>query len=470
MRSRWLVPAAVLLGVLLALPIGTATARLPAPQMAWGPGSTHIDHVVTVVMENRVYDNYFGTYCLRFGPYCSSTGNGIPPGTCVPDDPANRSGPCTVPFAFNSTQLQTNDMEHDWLSGRIAWNNGAMNGFYPAESSGTEPFGYYDGTTIPIYWDMAEQYAISDNLFAGNLSYSLPNHWDLVGGAAPNVSEYSYLGGSGDRGLYLNQSNGTATVEDLLNGTGVSWRYYDWGLWPYTQATHDLNVIGNGSTYNYWNPMAARAESYSSWYAAHFVPRNAFFTDARTGNLPAISWVIPNFNYSDHAPANLSDGEDWVAQVVDAVERSPDWSTTAVFIVWDDYGGWYDHVAPPHVFGDLLSFRSPAIVIGPYVKENYISHTFLDFFSLLRLVEWRFHLGCLTVLDCTAPLPLDFFNFNQTARSPWIFPTLATQARYPEPLQGGGQGPVVGPAPYGSVPLPDPTPHLVHDYRLIDPS
>ncbi len=469
MKPRWIVLGAASLALLLAVPIGTTTARLPVPVTPWGPGSTHINHVITVVMENRVYDTYFGQYCTVLGPYCSSTGNGIPPGTCVPNSPGNVSGPCTVPFAFNATQLQTNDMEHDWLSGRLAWNNGSMNGFYNAEASGSEPFGHYNGSTIPIYWDMAEEYAISDNLFAGNLSYSLPNHWDLIGGGAPAVTAYSYLGGSGDRGLYLNESNGTATVEDLLNGTGISWKYYDWSLWPYGRATQNLNVVGNGSAYNYWNPMAARAESYSSWYDAHFVPRNDFFSDARDGTLPAISWVIPSFDASDHAPANVSAGEAWVASVVNAVEASPDWSSTAIFIVWDDYGGWYDHVAPPRLYGNLLSFRSPAIVIGPYAKENYISHTFLDFFSLLHFVEWRFHLGCLTALDCTAPLPFDFFNFNQTARAPWYFPVDWTQATYPEPLQGGGSPPPTGPPGEGPVnPLP-PT-HLVRYYRLIDPS
>ena len=426
-----IVPTGFPLGKIGTSPIGTGIGAGGAA-LIWGPRSTHIQHVVTVVMENRPYDNYFGSYCEVAGPFCSYAANGIPPGTCVPLQPTNTSMGCSKPYPFNTSEFITPDMPHNWVSGLTAWDNGAMDGFFNAEAQTNETFGYYNGSTIPIYWDLAEEYAISDNLFAGNLSYSLPNHWDLVAGKAPAVAYGSYIDTQSSRTTYLYQAQRTRTIEDLLNNSTVSWKYYDYPLGNYTISTQF-----NGAAYDYWNPLASKAESYSTAYIQHFAPRLQFLTDAANGSLPALSWVIPAANQSDHPGFNVSAGESWVAQLVDAVEKSPDWNSTVIFVIWDDYGGWYDHVAPPHLYGNLLSFRSPILVISPYAKENYVSHVPLDFFSLLRYTEWQFGLGCITGLDCTAALPFDFFDFNQTARAPIVFPTLWNQAVYPMSLQRG---------------------------------
>ncbi len=433
--------------LLVLIPVAVPSYVVPAPSAPWvgqgpslpspfGPSSTHLQHVITVVMENRDYDNYFGTYCLELGPYCSSTGNGIPNGTCVPDLPADPLSPCITPFNFTASNMNiTPDLNHDWVSGRIAWNNGAMNGFYNAENRGAVPFGHYNGSTIPIYWDMAEQYAIGDEMFAANLSYYLPNHWYLVAGQAPNISQTSKLHDTSDRLTYLAEADNTSTVQDVLNGTSVSWKYYDYNLSSRATAIATVHYTGPDSAYDYWNPMASRNESYTSTYASHFATRASFLTDLANGTLPNISWVIPLANASDHPDYNETPGQSWVAQLVDAVESSQYWKSTAIFVVWDDYGGWYDHVAPPRVMTKLLSFRSPFLVISPYARENYIGHQFVDFFSLLHFVEWQFGLGCVTALDCTAPEPFSFFDFNQTARGPILFPTSWLSAHYPMPLQ-----------------------------------
>jgi len=430
---------AVLTFVLVS-PAGITISKLPPPtlgsqdstpvQMVWGPASTHIQHVVTVVMENRVYDNYFGEYCLTLGPYCTSTGNGIPSTTCVPKSPTNLSLGCVNPYPFTTHQFTTTDIAHDWNSGHVAWDNGAMDGFYQAEGSTLTTFGHYNGTTIPIYWDMAEQYAMSDSLFAANLSYSLPNHWYLIAGQAPSISYDSFLKTSTDRTAYLNESDRTLTIQDLLNRSSVTWKYYDFGL-----PTRSAAIMNGGAAYDFWNPMAAKSESYNSNYVNHFAPRGDFLNDLANGTLPQISWVIPAANASDHPGYNVSNGESWVAQLVDAVEASPEWNSTAIFVVWDDYGGWYDHVPPPRAQSNLLSFRSPILVISPYAKEGYISHVQLDFFSLLRYTEWQFGIGCVSSLDCQATPPFDFFDFNQTARLPIQFATDWTQATYPMQLQ-----------------------------------
>jgi phospholipase C len=391
----------------------------------------HIQHVITVVMENHDYDSYFGTYCLVKGPYCTSTGNGIPAGTCVPKDPADPSFGCIVPFNLTAKQFLESDMQHDWVSGPKAYDNGAMDGFYLAESTNIT-FGHYNQSTIPIYWDMAEEYASSDNFWAANLSYSLPNHWDLLSGQMPAIAYDSYIKTTSDRTTYRAESNGTTSVEDLLNRSNVSWAYYDNALLPETQS---FATTGFGTGFDYWNPMAARAESYEPDIDPHFQDRTNFLSAVQNGTLPNVSWVIPTPQDSDHPGYNNSAGEAWVSQLVNTVEASQYWNSTVIFVTWDDYGGWYDHVAPPRILNSLLSFRAPILVISPYAKENYISHTQLDFFSLLRFVEWQFGLGCISLFDCLASVPLDFFNFNQPPRAPIYFGTAWDTTTYPMPLQ-----------------------------------
>ena len=447
MRNNWAAMEIGVVSLLFLIPVALTSVVVPSPSIGWnqttphvsvpwGAQSTHIQHVITVVMENRVYDNYFGTYCQSLGPYCSSTGNGLPPGLCVLMNPLTPTTGCVRPYNMTPAMFNTPDLQHDWVSGHNAWDNGAMDGFYQAEARGIQPFGHYNGTTIPIYWDMAEQYAMSDNLFGANLSYSLPNHWYLIGGQSPNISQSSYLRNTSDRATYLKEADNTSTVQDVLNHSKVSWKYYDYSLLSRAAATANP---GSNSAYDYWNPMASRTESYSPTFNSHFVGRSSFLSDVGNGTLPNISWVIPTANASDHPGYNETVGQSWIAQLVDAVEDSAYWNSTAIFVVWDDYGGWYDHVAPPRVMTKLLSFRSPALLISPYAKENYISHDFLDFFSLLHYVEWQFGLGCVTALDCTAPPPFDLFNFNQTARLPIQFATDWKKATYPMALQPMGQ-------------------------------
>lgn len=393
----------------------------------------HIQHVITVVMENHDYDSYFGTYCLVKGPYCPMTGNGIPPGTCVPKYPTDPGYGCYAPFNLTPRQFLLPDMQHDWVSGPKAYDNGAMDGFYQAEGTNLT-FGHYNQSTIPIYWDMAEEYATSDNFWAANLSYSLPNHWYLVSGQAPAISYDSYIKDTADRATYRAEANDTTTIQDELNRTNVSWTYYDFSLPSENQS---FATIGFGTGFDYWNPMAGRAESYTPTYDSHFQNRTNFISDVQNGTLPNVSWVIPSPEDSDHPGYNNSFGEAWVSSLVNAVEVSKYWNSTVIFVTWDDYGGFYDHVAPPKVLGDVLSFRAPILVISPYAKEDYISHTQLDFFSLLKFIEWQFGLGCITPLDCLATLPLDFFEFNQAPRPPILFGSAWDTTRYPMPLQDG---------------------------------
>jgi phospholipase C len=438
----WTYAAVLTLAVGFAAPAVLPPSEGPSvPSIFPSPGTglpghlpnDHIQHVIVVMMENHDYDSYFGTYCLVLGTYCSDTGNGIPAGTCVPYIPSAPNLGCVKPFNLTAAQFLVPDMDHSAEAGLIDRNAGVMNGFYPGEKTNIS-FGHYNQTTIPIYWDMAEEYASSDNFWAANLSYSLPNHWYLISATTPAIAYSSYVGYAGSNSPYLSESNSTSTIEDLLLHSTTSWKYYDTALLPYSQA---INENGWGTAYDYWNPMAARAESYNSSFDDHFVPRSDFISDIQNNTLPNVSWVIPNVSASDHPGSNNSLGEAWVSQLVNAVESSNYWNSTAIFVSWDDFGGWYDHVAPPTILGDLLSFRAPILVISPYAKENYISHTQLSFMSLLHFIEWQFGLGCLRALDCLAPLPLDFFDFNQVPRDPILFQTSWTTAKYPMTLQSG---------------------------------
>ena len=422
----------------------------------------HIQHVVFIVMENHAYDNYFGTYCLILGSYCKETAHGIPTGTCEFEvgysGTGYPAGSCPKGYInswnYGPQNFTTINPQHNQestvrsicgttTSTSCLKNPPSMDGFWVAEGKQYTSFGEYNGSTIPIYWDIAQQYALGDQVFSSDPSYSLPNHWYMVAGQAPAQSQY-YLLKTSEEHTYLNQANRTPTIQDLLNTTSsVTWKYYDWSLSNYkTAISGNVSLAyGNGSAYSYWNPMAARAESYTAWYSSHFVNRTPEFFDNLTQSpspgegLPNISWVIPDMNFSDHPPANVTYGEAFVANVLDAIEESRYWDSTAVFLTWDDYGGFYDHVGPPKLSGLNplgLSIRVPFLVISPYTPQGLVSHQLGYFDSVLRLMEERW--GTVgSTQDCQAPLPSTFFDFTNitSPRAPCLFPTNASEARYP---------------------------------------
>jgi phospholipase C len=406
--------------VLVVSGAGVYATTLPSALSSSAPFAPEIDHVVIIMMENRAYDNYFETYCLHLGAYCNSTGRGVAPGTCEPQ--MNVSRGCVVPYAFTVKKLTTPDLPHRYNSTIPSIDGGKMDGFYTAEGNTTEPFGHYNGTTIPVYWDMAQEFEIGDNFFSSALSYSLPNHWYLIAGQAPPEiikSNPQLTETTTQRHIYLNESNATPTVEDLLNNSGVTFRYYDSALPSYQTAI----ATRYGAAYNLWNPMAAKAESYTQYFDYHYVDRDQIFTDLKSGKLPDISYVIPQANFSDHPPANITRGEAFVANVVDAIEFSPYWNHTAIFLSWDDYGGWFDNQAPPKLDPLGLSFRVPFIVISPYTPAERVNHNLGYFESTLAFIEyrWNLHKDCLTARDCNAPWLLSYFNFTMKPRAPVFF-------------------------------------------------
>jgi phospholipase C len=419
---------------------GPTMASGPSARPLAVPGIDQLQHIVFVVMENHAFDNYFGTYCGKVGSNCPVSVNGIPAGVCMPKNPFNTSGKkgCVKPFAL--TGESSASLPHLWSSSNLAWNGGKMNGFYYAENNVSLTMGHYNGSTIPVYWDMAQEFGLSDNFFSATRTYSTPNHWYLFAANTPAIIHTAVLSTFNltEKHVYLNEANATKSVENLLvqQHGAVTWRDYDWNLTTYHAAITNLNGANPGSAYANWNVLAAPNISYTQ--SSHFAGPSRFFTDITNGQLPNVSWMIPQSPYSDHPVANLTRGQNWVASIVNAVENSTYWNHTAIFVTWDDYGGFYDHVAPPTLDPWGLSFRVPLLVISPWTSPGLVNHTQMDFESILHMTEYKFNLGCLNTLDCNATLPLGFFNWS-LHRAPAFFHNFGF-ARYPYvPFQGLGQ-------------------------------
>jgi phospholipase C len=385
-----------------------------------------IKHIVVIMQENHSFDNYFGTY---------PGANGIPKNVCMPLDPDRPNDGCVKPFP--SANVTPPDMIHEYHESHIGYDNGKMDGFMQGEHQNNYTMSYYDNKTIPYYWDLAKHYVLADNFFSSVLSYSLPNHWYAIAGQAPTASIYHGIPQSTkdispnqkqDQKEYLRESNiiNKTIVESFMNHTNgdITWKYY----------YHKIDVDGdyknatiNGDAYDFWNPYSAKPSSYIGKYAPHFVNREQIFSDLKNGSLPQVSWVFPSDKLSEHPPNNMTVGMDWVVNVVNSIMKSPYWNSTAIILTWDEYGGFYDHVAPPQIDKYGLGFRVPAIIISPYAKTGFIDHTQYSFESILKLIEWRFSLPPLTARDAHANNLLNAFDFSQKPRPPHIIPLSQAQ-------------------------------------------
>ena len=162
----------------------------------------------------------------------------------------------------------------------------------------------------------------------------------------------------------------------------------------------------------------------SEYWQSDYAPNQQFITDAQTGNLPAMSWIFADGEaVSEEPPNSICQGENWTVAQLNAVMQGPDWNSTVVFITWDDFGGFYDHVAPPQLDQFGLGPRVPLLIISPYAKAGYVSHTVYEHSSVLKLIETRYHLPPLTARDGMASNMLDSFDFNQQPQPPLVLQT-----------------------------------------------
>ncbi|HEV3091422.1 MAG TPA: alkaline phosphatase family protein [Candidatus Cybelea sp.] len=407
-----------LTGIATALPGcgggSTPSVSAPVPPPPPAKKGKYFTHIVIMIQENRSFDNLFATYPGADGTRVGKTHNGT-----LALREANLQG-----------GLSPNHGYTQWLGD---WNHGKMNGFdlVPiGHTPGTYVYQYVNPSQVAPYWQMAKAYVLADHLFQTQGSGSFTAHQDLIRGgtdisATQSVIDYPTRppwGCDAPAGTVTSLITAAnqfepeggprpcftySTLRDSLDAKSLSWRYY-------------APQVGDSIAGDQWNAFdAISAVRYGpEWSTNEINPETQVFTDISRDTLPAVSWVIPDFQNSDH-PASTSDtGPSWITQVVNAIGQSPAWDSTAIVVVWDDWGGWYDHVAPPtpRRFGGP-GFRVPALVIAPYAKRNYVSHNVYQFGSIIRFVEENWNLPTLGTTDETsASFVSDFFDFTQHPR------------------------------------------------------
>ncbi len=384
-------------------------------------GSGKIDHVVIIIQENRSLDNLFQGY-----PGADTRSYGFTStGAKVSLAPTDLSIPWDVYHTFQSYISACNG------KGSLPGTKCRMNGFDkelvtcghgpPPCPSKTPQYGYVPENEVKPYFSMAQQYVLGDKMFASNLDgSSFISHQYIIAGQASSAVDFPETvwgcdGGSRDTIGTLTQQRtfgpqivacfNNQTLGDELDTAGVSWKYYT------------ASIDGDGDLWNAY--QAIRHIRYGpDWKNDVLDPAKRFFTAVRQGKLPAVSWVTPTCENSDHAGCNTGHGPSWVASLVNAVGKSKYWDSTAIFVFWDDYGGWYDHVAPAYVDYDGLGIRVPLLVISPYAKQGYVSHVHYEHGSILKFVEDLFGLPRLSASDRRANSPAaDCFDFSQQPRA-----------------------------------------------------
>ena len=406
------------------VPVATGAAQSLVRSAA---PSSKIQHVVIIVQENRSVDNLFqflrGANTQSYG--LNSQGQEVP---------LQRIS-LTAPYNIGHVHAS-------WLA---EYNNGAMNGFDLDTCRGTCPvnaaYGYVPKSEVAPYYTMAEAYTFADEMFQTNQGPSFPAHQYLISGTStinngstdraasnPLTPDAKLTGGcdspAGSLVAVINTQGGEPealrafpcfkrkALMNELDRAGLSWRYYQAtqgpGLWNAVDAIH--SIWSNQTEYN----------------ADVIVPSSGVLTDIAEHRLADVVWVTPTKAASDHPKDNNGSGPSWVASVVNAIGQSQYWNTTAIFVTWDDWGGWYDHVTPQIFNSYELGFRVPLIVISPYARVHYVSHTPHEFGSILKFTEKIFGLGSLGTTDERSDDLFDCFDFN---KQPMPFTPIS--AKYP---------------------------------------
>jgi phospholipase C len=397
---RQLLALAILGCALWAPPAGAASATGAAS------GIHKIKHVVVIMQENRSFDSYFGTY---------PGADGIPmkggrPTACVPDP---LRGTCVRPFHDHHDVNYGGPHEQNAFTTDL--NGGAMNGFVRARESCTNPvdppdcianlsvdmMGYHDAREIPNYWTYAHDFVLQDHMFEPNASWSLPAHLFLV-------SEWSALCTKpGDPFSCFSQIEAPQLPNDfaaphqapdypwtdltsLFYRNKVSWAYYlKTGPEPDCETAQMFCVYHaqDPRTPGIWNPLPSFDTVRQDHQLSNIRDTSSFYSDLHHGRLPAVSWVIPNGIVSEHPTSSIHAGQAYVTGLINAIGRSPAWRSTAIFLTWDDWGGFYDHVAPPVIDQNGYGFRVPGLVISPYARRGYIDHQQLSFDAFAKFIE-----------------------------------------------------------------------------------
>jgi phospholipase C len=367
--------------------------------------STPIQHLVVLLQENHSFDNYFGTY---------PGANGLPIGTKMPIDPNNLSAGYVVPWHIGDATIT--DLSHSSSTYAAQYNNGKMDSFVSAlnarNQDGKLAMGYYDGTDIPYYWNLADNYVLFDAFFSSAKDGSFANHMYWVAAIPPVAPKGTELSD-----VLAN----VPTIFDSLQSAGVSWKFYVQNYDP-NITYRTIGTSGNRSSQVIWVPLLNFDRFIDNpELSSHIVDLSQYFVDLQNGTLPAVSYIIPS-GASEHPPSNLMSGQRFVKNILQELMRSSAWESSAFLLAYDDWGGWYDHVNPIQVDQYGYGPRVPAILVSPYAKNKYIDHTVLDFTSILKFIEQNWNIAPLATRDTNANNFLDAFNFNQAPRLPDFLP------------------------------------------------
>ena len=419
-NPRWMVVClACSAGVLATLHGCGSGQQTPSPLP---PSTPKIQHIVVIFQENRTPDNLF---------------HGLP-NADIADSGKNSAGQ-TIPLTPIGL-TNDYDLSHAHTAFVAMYDRGKMDGAdkipigcLKSASNCPPPnpqFRYVDPADVLPYFAMAEQYTFADRMFQTNQGPSFPAHQFIISGtsaptptsdlfAAENVvlpptaganKAAGCAGPPGETVSMIDPFGSEATKQfpcfehqtliDLFDAGGITWRYY---------------APSAGSIWT--GPNAIKHLRFGTDWQNVIIPQTKVLTDIAKGQLPQVTWVIPDGRASDHPASNDGSGPSWVASIVNAIGNSPYWSNTAILIAWDDWGGWYDHVPPTILNSYEYGFRVPLIVVSPYAKRGYVSHVTHDFGSLLHFVEATFQLPTLGYADSLADDLSDCFDFTQTPTS-----------------------------------------------------
>lgn len=407
------------LGLFLALN-GCGATMMPVSNGTGGSGL--IQHVIVIMQENRSFDNLFHGF-----PGADSAHSGLSEGVEIPLSPILLTDP--------------HDLGHshpDWWKD---WDHGKLDGFArPGSAAPYIAYSYVRESETQPYWTLAKQYTLGDRMFQSNTGPSFVAHQYMIAGQSGGVDEnpdgtWGCDAAAGTTAAMIGP-DGTdlpgvypcfdyKTMADLLDARGVSWRYY---APPTTDGYFTLSAF-----------QAIRHIRYSSDWGSHVIsPQTEVLKDISNGSLAQVTWIVPDLNHSDHPASGSSEGPDWVASIVNAVGQSQFWDSTVIFIAWDDWGGWYDHVAPPSVDKMGLGFRVPLLVVSPYAKHGYISHQAHEASGFLTYIEETFGLPSLGTRDATANDFSDCFDYSQ---KPSAFVSIRTSVTVEKLLHEKPSGP-----------------------------
>ena len=371
-------------------------------------GDIHkIKHIVVIMQENRSFDSYFGTFPGADG---IPTKNGT--FTVCVNDP--KTGQCVKPY--HDPQDLNHGGPHGAANATADLDGGKMDGFIGQAEKGkgsctnvddpacsgnglTDVMGYHDAREIPNYWKYAGDFVLQDHMFEPAASWSLPAHLYMVSAWSAYCSQKNVPQSCTNNitGPYtIKQANkGEADyawtdLTYLLYKQHVSWNYY---VAPGTEPDCDDDAAScqpkkqGAGTPGIWNPLPNFDTVKQDGQLGNIQNLSNFYTAAQKGTLPSVTWITPNGKTSEHPPALVSTGQSYVTGLINAIMQGPDWSSTAIFLAWDDWGGFYDSVNPPSVDQNGYGLRVPGIVISPYAKKGYIDHQTLSFDAYLKFIE-----------------------------------------------------------------------------------